>query len=56
MRHTFDPKSADLIKVIAVYVRVYAEQSSHDSAYRIFECTRERDACTFVRGKWVLGR
>ncbi len=50
-RHTFDPKSTDLIKMIAVYVRVYAEQPSHDGAHGIFECTREWDACAFVRGK-----
>ena len=36
-RHTFDPESADLIKMIAVYVRVHAEQPSHDGAYGILE-------------------
>ena len=53
-RHTFDPKSAYLIEMIAVYVRVYAEQPSHDGAYGIFECTRERGPYIFVRGERVL--
>jgi hypothetical protein len=53
-RRTFDPKSTDLIKMIAVYVRVHAEQPSHDGAYGIFECTRKRDAYAVVRGEWVL--
>jgi len=42
MKHTFDAERADLIKVIAVYVRVHAEQSSHDGAHGVFERPRER--------------
>jgi len=42
MKHTFDAERADLIKVVAVYVRVHAEQSSHDGAHGVFECPRER--------------
>ena len=42
MKHTFDAERADLIKVVAVYVRVHAEQSSHDGAHGVFERPRER--------------
>jgi len=38
----FDAERADLIKVVAVYVRVHAEQSSHDGAHGVFERPRER--------------
>jgi hypothetical protein len=42
MKHTFDAERADLVKVVTVYVRVHAEQSSHDGAHGVFKCPRER--------------
>ena len=40
-KRTFDAKRADLIKMIAVNVRIHAEQSSHNGAHSVLECPRE---------------
>jgi hypothetical protein len=40
-KRTFDAKRAYLIKMIAVYVRIHAEQSSHNGAHSVLECPRE---------------
>jgi hypothetical protein len=34
---TFDTQSANVVKVIAVYVRVYAEQPTHNRAHGVSE-------------------
>ena len=41
MKHTFDAERADLVKVVAIYMRVHAEQSSHDGAHGVFKRPRE---------------
>ena len=40
--HTFDTKSTDLIKMVAVYVRIYPEQSTNYGLDGITEVPRER--------------
>ena len=42
MKHTFDAERTDLVKVVTVYMRVHAEQSSHDGAHGVFKRPRER--------------
>ena len=41
MRPTFDSKRADVIKVVAVEVRVYPEQPAEECAHSITEISRE---------------
>ena len=41
VKRTFDAERADLIKVVAVYVRIHAKQSSHNGAHSVLECPRE---------------
>ena len=48
---TFNPKRTDLIKVVAVYVCVHTEQSAHDSAHGVFECSGEWHAYILVRAR-----
>ena len=40
-KRTFNAESADLVKVAAIYVRIHAEQPSHNGAHGVFECPRE---------------
>ena len=44
-KRTFNAEGTDLIKVVAVYVRIYTEQSAHDGAHRFFERSGKRHAC-----------
>lgn len=41
---TFNTKGAYLVEVIAVDVRVHAEQAAHDVAHGVAECAGERYA------------
>jgi hypothetical protein len=49
-KRTFNPERTDLIKVVAIDVRIYTEQSAHDGAHRVFECSGKRHPCVLVRG------
>jgi hypothetical protein len=48
-KHTFNPERTDLIKVVAVYVRIYTEQSAHDGAHCLFECSGKWHAYALLR-------
>lgn len=47
VKRTFNAERADLVKVVGVYVRIHAKQSSHNSAYSVLECPGERHTCGF---------
>lgn len=45
MRRTFDAQRADVVKVVAVQVRVHAEEPPEQRAHRVAEVSREGHAC-----------
>jgi len=56
VKRTFDAERADLIKVVAVYVRIHAKQPSHNGAHSVLECPRERHTYAFHQRRGKTGK